>query len=183
MLDNKPEGQEPERGARLLSGKGEKMYYLIDNDPERRFDDEDELMEYCIPDDYYDDCEDEFCDYLDGEYGSINIAGNTYYANDILRDNDEGDYDDLYEEWRRDRVNSDREDALYHLRRAEHGDHIYVGNETVYVYDDTLESGDFDGDNSILVERLEETLKQNLEAEKEEPKSDIAFESFFQMVQ
>lgn len=162
------------------------MYYLIDNEENLRYEDNDidALIEECYPNDYCDEDYDDFNEYLNEEYGSITVFGNTYYASDILRENDEYDYNNAFSEWASDRLDSYRSDARYEIECIHPGAWDYIGRHAVYAYEDELEEEE-EVDEDIETE-LEETLSRQAEQETEQKDIDKRraddFESLFQSI-
>ena len=164
------------------------MYYLIDNDPDQRYSDNqiEELLTVCIPDDKYEDDRDSFDNYLDEEYGSISINGINYYASRILYEMDYNDYTDAFEDRCRITVESDRDDADYTIRHLNAGNSAYIGDYIVYAYDDE-EEVDIDTDDlqdtcSMIEQRLEaESILLSADAEENERRQ-TSFDELFQMI-
>ena len=101
----------------------------------------DEVIDYCIHDDYHDAEDDYFEEWVNDTYDDVNIAGVTYSAYDILDKFDNlGDVECLYCEWAED---NDRDNARYELRHASNGETVYIQGYEVVCED---EEKDTDGD-------------------------------------
>lgn len=164
------------------------MYYLVDDDPNIRFDEDqkEELIEYCIPDDKYDNCTDEFDEWLNDECGTIDICGYNYDASRILYDLDQDTYYSEFESWQEREVESEREDALYTLNHAEDRDRVYIGEYTVYIYRDEeaepLDEDSIDSVCSLAEQHIQEQQKEHEKLQQENESRAVSFEELFQTI-
>ena len=146
------------------------------------FDDYRDAVEYCISEDYHED--DDFEEWINDLYGSIEINGTTYWAYDIA--DNAGDLYDLRREFCESQNERDRDEANYELRNATPGDEIECQSYTIEVLADEgeEETGDFDGDNELLLVRqfIEEqkALKKNQVETEKKDEEDIM--SLFQKI-
>ena len=125
------------------------MIYKVNDET---FDNIDDVIEYCIEPDYHRD-DDYFKEWVDEEYGSIDIGGKTYYAYDILRD-DDYNYSDVLDAYCECENDNDEGNARYALRNASDGEEVYIQAYTVKCY----ESGDYDGDGEFALQSLKASL-------------------------
>lgn len=138
------------------------MYYLVNN--EDRYDDIDSVLEACINQEYYEEDEDGFEEYIDCE-GRVDVCGYEWYPSEILRNM--GVYDEELVHWAEGQVDNAYENYNYELRHAHVGDTVYVCNYDVDVCEDEIEpTGDTDGDEEIY-----KFSQQELEASIEETKA------------
>lgn len=110
------------------------MYFLVDDNPDMRFDDAESVAEYCYDEDNV--SSDDFDEYLDDCFESIDICGETYSPSTCLYGVDEDRYNSLYEDWVEGKVSSEREDITYELNRLSDGDTYDIANYTIYVYEE-----------------------------------------------
>ena len=150
------------------------MRYRVEvyGEEEPIFDTIDEVLEYCIKDDYHED-DDYFEEWVNDCYDRVTINGSTYYPYDILRELDYSNLDDLKEQYCENENENDESNARWELGRANVGDEVYVQGYCVHVIDDAP-AGDFDGDDAleILRSRLEEIEKYNKQLNEEEKKDE-----------
>ena len=125
------------------------------------FDDIDDVLDFCIEDDYHEDDNYEFEDWVCKMYDGVTIAGTYYSAYTILENAEDGLLDNLLRDYCESANDSDYENGEYELKNAYAGEKIDVQAYTIRVEDDDEdEAGDYDGDFSI------ETLRQSIEAQK-----------------
>lgn len=140
----------------------------------------DEVLDFCIEDDYHDD-DDYFEEWVNDMYQGIEIAGTYYHAYDILENADDGSLDDLRNDFCRESNDNDREEAEYEFRNCNIGDTIYIQRYTVEV----IENGDYDGDEAFDTVAMDK-LRLEIEAQKvenvEEKKNEIDIMSLFQHI-
>ena len=136
------------------------MRYLLENGETFEEDQKEDLIEYCIPDDYYADDYDGFNDYLNDEYGSITIEGNTYYAATILSDYDEDDYDNAKSTWEAERVENDRELAQDQVASLRVGEHTYIGLYRVEAVEEENEEEEEEEDCVRETSRRQSTVEE-----------------------
>lgn len=135
----------------------------------------DEVLDYCIKDDYHEE-DDYFEEWINDCYNSVTINGTTYYPYDILRELDCYALDDLRDRYCEGENENDRDDGRYELSHADVGDEIYIQGYTVYVVGDVV-TRDCDGDNALTVlrARLEEieTARKQLDESNKKEEQDI----------
>ena len=136
------------------------MTYIVDGEV---FHDVDDVLDYCIDADYHWD-DDDFESWVNDNYDSVYINGVTYYPYDILREADDGNLDDLRNDYCESCNENDRDNYEWELERASDGDTIYVQAYTVRVKDDE----NYD-DNTNAEEALQ-LIRERLDSEKEEQK-------------
>ena len=149
------------------------MIYRV-NDYDWTMDTIDEVIDWCITSDYHED-EDEFKEYINEIYcdQQIEIAGNTYYAFDVLKGNQQ-EYDRLMQEYCEEQNNYDAEEARYELDRADNGEVVYIHGYKVTCID---ESGDDDGDEDVQREEKIDpvkVVKEALEMQKVKEEKDFS---------
>lgn len=161
------------------------MYYLLDNDPDQRYEENeiDDLIETCYPDDYYEDDDEGFRDYLNEEYGYITIYGEEFSAAEVLEAMNEDVYENRKEDWVADQLNETRDDAGYTLRHIRAGSYEYVGNFCVYAYEDDAPEEEMVGITEEMQFRLEEMTEKEHAEQKEDELRAQNFESLFQVIQ
>lgn len=129
----------------------------------------------CIDVDYHRD-DDYFEEWVNDAYGNIVICGRYYNAYDILDSMDSCVLTDLLSDFCDSMDESDADDAIWELKRAEVGDTVDVQGNTIEVLPD--ETGDYDGDEEVDMlaidacrKKIEEQnlkLQQLHDAEKDE---------------
>lgn len=125
------------------------MRYLVN---ETYYDDIDEVINACIEDDYHEDDE-YFEKWLNDECGYITIAGQTFYAYDILNSMNDYLFDEERDEFCERMNDDDREDARYELLHAKPGTTVYIHHSEVLCLED--EEEDDDDENYNREESLE----------------------------
>ena len=155
------------------------MRYKVENEI---FNDIDDAIDYCITDDYH--CDDDyFEEWVNDNWGYIEINGYDYYAYDVL--NNAGDLDNVLCDFEERMNESDREEAEYALRHSNIGDYVTCQAYDIEIIDDDEdESGDSDGDDKIeMTRKFIEEQKQLVETAKEqEKKHDADFMELFQVI-
>lgn len=153
------------------------MYYLIDGNPDQRYDDIEDVLDYCVNSEYYEDDTDSFEEYLNCD-GSIEVCGYSFLPSEILYECNHDAYQRELTTWAEEQVEYGRENERYELEHADSGDRVWVCNYEVYVMDD---GGDTDGDESLedIVAALEEKLSQKKLDEEEEIKTEKKTENDF----
>ena len=105
----------------------------------------DDVIDYCISDDYHTEDDDYFQEWVNDNYSGTTINGVDYYAYDILEKFDNlSDVLDLYVESENDH---DTENAEYELRHAIDGETIYIQNYEVICEEIDVESDCVDPDD------------------------------------
>ena len=110
------------------------------------FDEIEDVLEFCIDDEYHWD-DDYFEEWVNDNWGSIDINGYDYYAYDIL--DRAGDLDSVREDYCENLNENDYDEARYALRRANVGDTIDIQAYEVEVIDDGEEEEEEEADNKI----------------------------------
>ena len=131
------------------------MIYRVNDDV---FHDIDAVLDYCIDEDYHSDDYDEFEDHVNDTYGYIDIAGERFYAYDILDKMDENTLDDLKDDYCEEENERDRDDARYGLEHVKPGDWVECQGYTIYVEEEQEQE---EPDEDVI-----ELTRANLEAER-----------------
>lgn len=107
-------------------------YKVVENN--EIFDSIEDVLDYCIDESYHED-DDYFEEWCNNEWGSIEINGDTYWAYDIL-DNDNYNRRDAMNRFCECMNDEDRDQAMYELQHASDGDEIDVQGYTVIALED-----------------------------------------------
>ena len=161
------------------------MYYLIDNDPDQRYeqDEEDNVKEECISTEYFENDEDRFDEYIDDTESSIRIYGYEFAPSDVLR-SDEEIYQNALEDWASTMVNEEYSNAEYEFRNCSPGDSFWICNHEIFVYEDEEEEElKSAGDITCLKEQVEQQIKKEEDQRSENSRLEDAFMSVFQSIQ
>lgn len=126
------------------------MYYLIDNDENLRYDNIEDVLDYCVSVEYFENDTDGFNDYLN-EDGSIEIEGYEYYPADILWHMDRDAYNRELHYWAENQIDDARENGEYELEHTSPGESCWICNSRVYVYDDDEDEEEEDNEESAEV--------------------------------
>ncbi len=156
-------------------------YFLVDDDPDLRYDDEDELIDYCVSADYFADDTEGFDEWLDMD-GRIDINGHSFMPSEILYAVDPDGYNEDKQSWAEDRAESERENARYEARHTRPGSSFYICGYDIYVYEEDDEPDESD-DSDNIEDTISVINKQIEEAEsrrREDQQREDAFESLFQ---
>ena len=148
------------------------MRYKI-NYQEVIFDDIEDVLDYCIQEDYHED-DDYFEEWVNDCYDRVTINGSTYYPFDILNELDFNNLQELKAQYCEESNETDRDQGRYELNRADAGDEVYIQGYEVIVMEDLPEAtGDYDGDDELTtlrsrLEEIENIRKQQDETNKKE---------------
>jgi len=162
-------------------------YYLVENDPDLRYEDIEDLIDYCVcPDDYNNS--DEFDEYIDESYSNVDILGYTWTPSSALKTLDETIYAGEMANWVNDRVETVKIVARREAVGFPAGDFFWIGNYEVYIYeDDEAEEEEIqlgiDLDKLVMdkaIAQAEVTIEEQRASEEEDKKREMSFESFFQ---
>ena len=129
------------------------MYYIIDNDPDERYDDADDVCEYLFDTDNYEDY-DAADEWINEAYSGADVAGSYFEPADIVRELDNYLYSDLISEWAR--MQSENDWEYYHddIEEMEIGDSMEINGYTVTACadndDEDENEEEFDEFDSIL---------------------------------
>ena len=107
-------------------------------------DDIDEVIRYCIDEDYYDDVDDALEEWVNDLYESAHYFGHTYSPYEIL--DAMNDLDDARDQFVEERLENDRENAEWELRHADDGETVYIQKYEVECLAEDENTGDTDGD-------------------------------------
>lgn len=114
------------------------MYYLIDDDPDLMYGEEDfeQMVEKYVTKEY---ClkhrKEEFDDYLDEHYHFISVCDQKYWASRIFKELDEMRYDREYD-WFVDQVLGVEQDrAIEDLSLAKPGQSVWLHDRQVFCYE------------------------------------------------
>ena len=133
------------------------MYYLLDNDPDSRYDNIDDVLDICVTSDYYEGDTEAFNEYLNEE-GNIDVAGYDFAPSDILYTMDYNAYQQELSHWAENQVDYGKENYEYDLEHCLPGEWVYVCNYKVYVYDDEDEEDENTETEDSAFDALEEKL-------------------------
>lgn len=161
------------------------MYYLIDNDPDQRYEqgEEDNVKEECISVDYFESDEDRFDEYLNDTERNVEIYGYEFTPSDVLRSN-EGFYENALEDWANDMVSNEYENADYEFRHCCPGDSFWICNYEIFVYEDEEEEKPESAEDiTCLKEQVEQQIKKEEDLRSENSRLEDAFMSVFQSIQ
>ena len=146
------------------------IYYLVDDDPLQMYGEEDidQMIEECTSKEYYrQNYQEEFNNMLDEE-GRVEICGCKYWRSDILRAIAPAKYEEEYDSYLDQLVDSTYEWVMDSVSCTRPGGSFYICEHQIFCYEDeSVELHPITDD----IEQLRKLVK------KEEP--DIAFESLF----
>lgn len=129
------------------------MRFYIEED-DVYFDDPEDVVDHCISYDMWGDDSDGFDEYIYNTESYVEILGHEYSPRDILIEM--GDYDDALSDWANDQYDSAKENALYDLRHAEPGMHVWIENTRVEVIEDGEDTdGDEEYSEDLVVAQME----------------------------
>lgn len=131
------------------------MKYIVDD--ERIFNDIDEVISYCIDDDYHAD-DDYFVEWVNDSYSSVTIAGRNFDPYEILEGCAEYLLDDLRSQYCEERNEDDTDEARRALSRAHDGDEIFIQSYVVRVENEENEEED-ETETITTIETLREKLE------------------------
>ncbi len=145
------------------------MYYLINNDPDQRYDDVDDVLETCISTDYWTDDTEGFDEYLD-DSDRVEVCGYEFNPSDVLKELNYDGYMNELRYWAENRAESEKEDCGYSLEHARNGESVFICGYDVYCYEEDDEDdedgyADTDGDDRLVFEQLEKKIMEQQEAE------------------
>lgn len=161
--------------------KGEQMKYYID---EEEFDSVEDVLDYCIEDDYHEDDE-YFEEWVNTTYGSFTINGEEYWAYDIVNDEGGSNYRDLLDRYCENENDNDREKAEWELFNAKNEEEVYIQRYTVLCEeDDVKESDDTDDDDHLAMTRsyIEEQKLLDMQKKETEKKDEDDLMKVFQII-
>lgn len=138
------------------------MYFLIENDPNMRYDNIQDVIDNCVSDEYFENDSESFDEYLDQD-GSIDVIGYDLYPSNILREMNYDAYMRELRSWAEDRAENEREEAEYRLERARNGDSVWICSYEVYCYED--EEKEEEEEEKPNLDLLEAKLLKQKEAE------------------
>ena len=133
------------------------MIYRVDDDV---FYDIETVLDYCIDEDWHREDYEEFEEWVNDAYDYIAIAGERFYAYDILEKLDEGTLYALRDDYCESENDRDRENAIYDLEHAKPGDRVECQGYTILVEEEKEEKQEEPGEDVI------ELTRANLEAER-----------------
>lgn len=150
------------------------MYYLIDNDPNQRYNSVDDVLDVCVTTEYYENDTDGFDDYLD-EDNNIEVCGYDFNPSEVLKELNYDGYQNELRYWAERQAEDAKESLEYELENARHGEDVWVCDHRVYCYDDDdedeEEAADTDGDEDVFA-LLEERIRQQQESEAQQNEED-----------
>ena len=150
------------------------MRYLVIEDDET-YDDIDEAIEACIEEEWHRD-DDYFEDWVNNRYDSVDINGERYMPYDILDNMDQGNLEDLRDEYCESENENDWDNARYEIEHNRVGATVIVHNKTIEILSDEEEDEE---DEPVYVEDIEDVrarlkqqnefkVEQTIQNEKEE---------------
>ena len=148
-------------------------YRVIEDD--KIYDDIDEAIEQCIEEDWHRD-DDYFEDWVNDRYSSIEINGEWYYSYDILDHMDQGNLDDLRDEYCESENDDDWDNARYELEHGSIGETVSVHDKTIEIIEDdeyeeepeAVYVEDIEDVRARLKQENEFKVEQTIQTEKEE---------------
>lgn len=155
-------------------------YFLVDDDPDLRYDDEDELIEHCVSTEYFEDDDEGFDDWLNEEQGRIEVNGHSFYPSEILYSLDQEAYYEDKTNWAEDRAENEREEAYYNARHTRPGDSFYVCGSEVYVYEEDEEYAVDPADAKDTISAINKQIEEDQRRQNEDKEREDAFASLFQ---
>ena len=108
------------------------------------FDDPEDAVECCISEDYHKN-DDYFEEWVNDNWGSIEIAGYTYYAYDIL--DKAGDLYSFLDDFCESMNEADRDDAIYELTHSDEGDEVYCQGDIIECIKDEYDDDEYDDED------------------------------------
>ena len=125
------------------------------------FDSIEDVLDYCIVDDYHYEDNDDFEEWVNEAYGHIEINGEEYWAYDILNNADDYNYRELRNSYCENENDNDRENAENELLSAEDGDEVYLHGNVIHCYEENEEeTGDYDGDDLSSLEMIRAYIEE-----------------------
>ena len=98
------------------------MIWIINDTDE--FESASDVVDWLVTDSVYEEAIDEFDEFLDENYGGIQLAGDTYWTSYLLANADHDRYLSLLKEWRERKKEDDRANLYYQLMHMENGESI-----------------------------------------------------------
>ena len=142
------------------------MYYQIEDDT-RTFDSAEDVVDYLVTVDYFEEDEDGFYDYLNESEGNVEVCGYEWPAGDVLKEMSNDAYYRELHYWAENRADDSKTDYVYELERLSHGEYADICGYNVYAYEEADEDEDEDEAENATQLALE-LLEQKLSKEKEE---------------
>ena len=150
------------------------MRYRIVEDDEI-YNDVNEAIENCIEEDWHRD-DDYFEDWVNTRYDYIEINGERYDPYDILDNMDQGNLDDLRDEYCETENENDWDNARYELEHSSIGRTVSVHDKTIEIIEDDEDEEEIE---AVYVEDIEDVrarlkqesefkVEQTIQTEKEE---------------
>ena len=161
--------------------KGLVMRYKVND---KIFDSIDDVIDYCIEEDYHDATEDYFEIWVNDNYDTIYIANQRYRPYDILENF--GDLDIVIDDYQYSMNEDDKYNAKYELERADPGDEIDCQRYTILVCEDEDANENEYVDSTASIEELrkyydDRRVAENL-ADEEDKKVETDMMSLFQHI-
>ena len=144
------------------------MRYKVDDE---YFDEIDEVLDYCIQDDYHWD-DDYFEEWVNDTEDNVTINGETYYPYTILESLAPSELEDLREQFCERMNDDDRSEARWGLRNANVGDEVDLQAYTIYVVEDENCEDYDDTDGDITLDELKQKLQDAKRLAEEENKAE-----------
>lgn len=157
------------------------MYFLVDNDPNLRFECAEDLVEEYVTADNIAEDEEQFDEMLSECYSDYEVYGNSFSARDTLINF--GVYEETLQSWAEDKEEELRADAIYDLEHLSNGETTYVLGHRVYAYEEDEEEEVVVFSASQLVDALRSKINsQNEEETKEQQEICSMKDAYFQML-
>lgn len=149
------------------------MIYEVDD---KEFTSIDEVIDYCIDDEYHSD-DGDFEGWVNDNYYGVDIFGDHYYPYDIVEALNSYAFGELRDRYCEEMNDADREQAEYDLHSAHPGDYVDIQGYSVLVKDgdkvddEIIENATIESLRERLAEK--EKLRQQEASEEEKTENDI----------
>lgn len=143
------------------------IYKVNTGEEEEVFESIDEVIEYCIDDEWHTD-DDYFHEWLDNNYDGVEINGVYYCAYDIVSQAEDSNWNDLLNIFCEEMNENDKNEARMQLEQADNGEVIYIQGYSVTVCDEDDNKQPYEDFEPETIEQLRERLKIQKELEVEE---------------
>lgn len=154
-----------------------RKYKVVETD--EIFEEIDDVIDNCIDEQWHED-DDYFEEWVNDMYSGVEICGTYYYPYDIVRNADDGNLDDLLNDFCESQNESDADEARWQLQHNEIGSIVDIQRYEVEIIDD--EAGDTDGDKEVDLEAIRMSLTSYDDATAEEKKNEEDMMSLFQHI-
>ena len=156
-------------------------YYLVDDDPDQRYEDLDELLDACVTPEYFDDDDDNFREWLDENNRTVEICGYEWEPSEALLALDEDRYCRERWSWAQDMAQDERDNAVYEANHTAPGWSFWICGCDVYVHETDDEEPEEDEDTADnIMETIKKAVEETSSVEEEDSQKEMTFESMFQ---